>query len=208
MSERLTNKGLTIKDVIRLSWQYYKSNNGDNKAWRSKIDIVNAKITARNNYEYNRTDRVWEQTGRDIKITFLCKSDPKSYKKKDSISKHIYPITFLIHDISKGINSTFRWRTGSLKKPIFKNPSLSALQISEKNIKNGVQLQFVYELEYILKKNDLLYGICYANRPPIKTNPKNKIFFDKHAFFIVANFLTPMLKTNGGAIVGKLIKQK
>lgn len=204
---RLTkSKGLTIADVIKLSWKYYKSPQGDNKDKRMKIDVKSARLTLRKNYEFNQSTKQWEQNGRDVKIEFIVQSDPKSYKKTDNIKIHKYPCTFLIHSIDMGINSTFKFRASSLRKPVFKKPGITSQQTAEKNIRNGVQLQFFYELEWILKKYNLLFGVCWATYPPNKTNPKHKIFFDKHSWFIVKKLLVKMLQTNGGIIKDTLIK--
>jgi len=206
-SNRLTkSSGFTIKDIIRMSHQYYKSKAGDDKAKRSNIDVLNAKITLRNNYNYNQSAKKWEQSGRDVRIDFICRTDPKSYKKTDNIKIHKYPITIIIHSIELGINSTFKWRTGSLKKPIFSKPGMSSQQVAEKNIRNGIQMGFFFEQEFVLRQHNLLFGRCYANRPPIKTNPKGKIFADKHFWFILQHFLVRMLQTNGGSIVSFLIR--
>jgi hypothetical protein len=204
---RLTkSSGLTINDVIKLSWKYYKSSSGDNKDKRMKIDVKSARLTLRQNYEYNQSTKQWEQNGRDVKIEFIVQSDPKSYKKTDNIKIHRYPCTFLIHDIDSGINSTFKWRTSSLKSPIFKKPGMTAQQIAEKNIRNGIQMNFFFYLEFILKTKNLLYGRCWANRPPVVMNPRGYIFFDKTSWFIVKKYLIRMLQTNGGIVKSTLIK--
>jgi hypothetical protein len=203
---RLTKStGFTIADIIKSSWKYYKSKDGDNKDRRAKLDVKSVKIVARKNWEYNRSTGGWEQTGRDVKIEFLVRSVPISYKKTDSIATHIYPVTFLIHSIELGVNSTFKWRTGGLKKPVFKNPSLSAEQIANKNIKAGCQMQFIYESMFLLKKHNLLYGRNYTSRPPRVTNPLNKIFFDKHAWACI-KILTRVIGTDGGLIKGVVFK--
>lgn len=206
--ERLVTSGYTIKDIINISHKYYKSKIGDDKKSRAKTDVINAKIVSRNNYDYNPSTKVWEQTGRDVKIEFLIKTNPVSYKKIDNIKIHKYPITILVHDIDKGINSTFKWRTGSLKKPVFSKPGMDSKKIAERNIKNGVQLQFFYHLEWVLKKYNLLYGRCWATRPPVKTNPKHIPYFDKHMYFIVQNFLVRMLQEDGGIILKTIIGHK
>ena len=206
-SNRLTkSSGFTIADIVKLSWKYYRSKEGDNKNSRMKQDIKSARVVKRQNYEYNPSTKEWEQTGRDIKLEFIVMSDPKSYKKTDNIKIHKYPVTFLIHNLELGMFSTFKWRTGSLKKPIFSNPSMSSQQIAEKNIRNGVQLNFFYFLEFVLKTKNLLYGKCYATRPPVKTNPQNRIFFDKTSFFIVKFILPKLIGTNGGILANAVYK--
>ena len=207
-SNRLTkSSGYKLIDIIRISRQYYKSSKGDDKAKRSRMDVINARITNRNNYEYNASTKTWEQTGRNVRIDFLVKTDPISYKKTDNIKVHKYPVTFLIEDINLGIYSTFKWRTGGLKKPIFKNPSLSSKQIAERNIRNGCQMQFVYDLMWVLRKHNLLFGRSWVTRPPVKTNPKHIPFMDKHAWFITSKFLVRMLGKDGGIVKSSLIKK-
>ena len=208
-SNRLTkSSGFTIADIIKISWQYYKSTDGDNKASRAKVDILSAKCTARKNYEYNQSTKEWSQTGRDVRIDFIIKSDPKSYKKTDNIKTHKYPCTFLLHDIDSGIYSTFKWRTGSNKKPIFKNPTMTSAQIAEKNIRNGIQMGFIFHQMWALKVHNLLFGPNYTSRPAIQTNPKNIPFFDKHSYYIAKNILIPMLQRNGGILKNALSKNK
>jgi hypothetical protein len=206
---RLTkSKGLTMADVYRISKQYYKSAKGDDKKRRMRLDIKSAKVVRRVNYEYDPGSKEFVQTGRNVRLEFIVSSVPVSYKKTDNISIHKYPVTFLISDISKGIYSTFKWRTGGLKKPIFKNPSMSAQQIGEKNIRNGCQMQFVYELMWALKIHSLLYGRSYVTRPAKVTNPRNIPFLDKHALFIFEKVLVPLLGKNGGILAGTIIKGK
>jgi len=213
------NKQLTIADVIKLSYKYYKLTSGDDKSKRSKLDVVNGRITKQHRFIYNRSNKQWEQQGENVKIEFRIKTSPVSYEKTDTLKYHYYPITFIIDDINKGLYSTFKWRTGSLKKPeIYKKKNYNKLKekqlskqkkqkkttkkllktpiqiIANNNIKKGIQLQFFYELEWVLKNNNLLYGRCWASHPPVKTNPKQYIFFDKHAWYIVNKFLIPLFK--------------
>ena len=208
-SNRLTkSSGYTIADVVKMSWKYYRSSKGDDKNKRMKVDVQSARVVSRKNYEYDPSTKTWIQTGRDVRLDFIVASDPKSYKKTDSIKIHRYPVTFILHSLDLGMNSTFRWRTGSLKKPIFKNPMMSSQQIAEKNIRNGIQLNFFFYLEFVLKTKNLLFGKCYATRPPIQVNPQNKIFFDKTSFFIVKNILPKLIGLNGGILANALYKNK
>jgi hypothetical protein len=205
---RLTqSSGYTINDVIKMSWKYYRSATGDNKDKRAKIDIKSARVIKRQNYEYNPSTKQFEQTGRDVKLEFMVTSDPKSYKKTDTIKNHKYPVTILIHDISKGIGSTFKWRTGGLKKPIFANPTMTSQQIGEKNIRNGCQMGFIYTQMWALKLHNLLYGRSYVNRPS-KLNPKNIPFLDKHAWFIFKNIIPRLIGTDGGILAKAVYKNK
>jgi hypothetical protein len=206
---RLTNDPgkFTIRDIIKISKQYYKSATGDDKKARSKLDIKSAKITARKNYTYDPSEKRWIQTGRDVLLSFIVSSQPISYKKTDTINTHKYPVFFLIHDVEKGIDSTFKWREGGLKKPIFAKQGLSSVQVANANIRNGTQLQFFFDSEFALKKHNLLYGRCWANRPPTKTNPKMIPFFGKHAWTICSSILIRMLGVDGGIVKKYITKE-
>ena len=215
MSNRLTNKGYTFRDVYKFSLDYYLEK--DDKAVRAKIDVSRAKLTGRNNVTYNPKTHSWEQDGRDIRLRFIVITNPVSYSRPswDEGKRHRFPVTFLIHSLERGLDSSFRWRTGSLKKPKFAKSGMSKekkQQLQEKNIKNGIQHQFFFELEYVLKMNKLLYGICHANKPPVIKNPKNKIFFDKHALFcfnrIVYPFITSKKAIYANKIARNVLKEK
>lgn len=203
---RLTKQGLTIRDIITISYQYYRSTNGDNKSRRADLDIVSAKIIARKNYEYNRSTKSFEQTGRDIKFEFLCKSKPISYKKTDTINIHKYPIIILIHNIDAGLDTTFKIREGSLKKPIFKNNSMTSEQLANKNILNGVDLHFIYHLMFVYRHYNILYGINYTTRPPQHTNPKLIPYLGKHSWFIMTKIMIPLLTNKAGLVKDALFR--
>ena len=114
MAERLKKGDISIIELLQLSAQYYQEK--DNKKWRAEIDVISAKITARNNLSYNPSTHKWEQIGREIKFIFIIRTDPISYKKGDSLKYHYYPVIFLLRDFDKGITSPFRSRVGGLKR--------------------------------------------------------------------------------------------
>jgi hypothetical protein len=207
-SNRLTKSGLTMVDVYKISKKYYKSAKGDDKKARMKLDIKSAKVVKRNNYQYDFSLGKFVQTGRDVKLEFIVTSDPVSYKKTDNIKLHRYPVIFLIHNIELGVNSTFRLREGSLKKPIFKNVSMTTQQIGEKNIRAGIDMHFVYSLMFAYKKHGILFGRNFTSRPPVKTNKKMIPYFGKHSLFIFERILVRMIGTNGGILAGTNVKNK
>lgn len=203
---RLKKGDVTIREIYQLSWLYYKD--WDNKYWRMGLDIKSIYIIKRDNYKYDRSTHTWIQTGRNAKILFKVVSMPVSYQKIDTRKKHSYPVTFLIRDISKGLDSPFRWRTGSLKKPVLakkgkKYTKKERIEIANTNIKNGVQLDFFFNLEEVLYRYDLLYGVNWTNRKlPIKSKNVDHIpYFDKTALYCVHKILFKMLGS-------KIIKQK
>lgn len=189
------NRSLSLSLIYAQSLKYYKGK-VDNKLWRARVDVKSAKITMKNNFEYNRSTKTWEQTGRSSKLVIEVRTDPISYPRQDAIKIHKYPITFEFENIYQGASTAFRWREGGLKRPVFKSPGKTSQQIAEINIKNGTQLQFFFELEFVLKMNNLLWGVCRANRPPKKTNPKDLVFFGKHALFCVNQIILPLLSSD------------
>ena len=198
---RLTKKDISIAELLRVSYQYYRK--VDDKAWRSKVDVKSARMIHRNNYTYDRSEKVWKQTGREIRLDFQVRSKPESYIKKDTIGVHIYPVTFLIKDLSLGIFSPFRWRTGGYKKILFAKKGMTEAQrimIANTNIKNGSQLNFFFNIEWIAKQYGLLFGPCRANRAPSIANKNMDIYFDKTALSIVIKILIPLLGSDGGKL--------
>jgi len=196
---------ITIEEVLILSEHLYKKGTIDNKKDRAKIDVTDAKITAKKNLI--KKEGKWIQSGREIKFEFIVRTDPKSYKKTDTVKIHRFPVTFVLREYHKGFQSAFKWRTGSLKKPLFPTKKISEaktvnaknrirkenLEIQNQNIRNGIQLQFFFNLEFILEKWGLLYGINWAEWSPNITNPDYIPFFDKHSYFCVTEILPKIL---------------
>jgi hypothetical protein len=196
---RLKKGDISIKEMYQLSHEAYKFREVDNKISRMILDIIGAKLTIQNNLQYNRSTKKWDQIGREVKLAFLIKSDPQSYVKKDTVKIHNYPIYFLLRDINMGMDSAFKWRAGSFKKPKFPSKSMSVFQklnITNYNIRSGIQLQFFFELMQVLDMYGLLYGPNTTNKQlPRKANPKLIPFFDKHSLFITKKIVIPLLKT-------------
>jgi hypothetical protein len=194
MAIRLNKNGIPLDELYEMSLYYYKT--FENKKERMRMDVISGTMQSRKNYKYDKSIRDWVQTGRDVLFIFLVRTNPVSYKKQDSIKIHKYPVYFLIHDISLGLSSPFKFRTGSMKKPLFvpKGALPKVRQrIIDTNIRNMVQLQFFYELEWILQWNSILYGRSWANRPPMKANPQLLPFFDKHSLRVYEKLLRPIL---------------
>lgn len=190
------NKQYPLSKVYQDSLKYYKSNKVDDKKRRMRIDIVSAKITMKNNFQYNRSTKTWDQTGRSSKLVMEVRSNPKSYKTIDTIKLHKYPITFEFENIYLGLNTAFRWREGGLKKPILKKGNMTSVQKANVNIKNGTQLEFFFNREFTLKTKNLLWGVCRANRPAKIMNPKNLVYFGKHALAAIEQVVIPLLTNN------------
>lgn len=217
---RLKKGDISLKKVLELSTYLYKKGEIDNKGWRAKADVKSAKIKVRRNIEYDRKQQKWIQTGREVKFQFTIKTKPESYKDTSGIDIHEYPVTFILKDLDAGMDSSFRWRTGSLRKPKFPKQKVSEgkdknekdrikkanKKIAQQNIKSGIQMQFFFDLSYVLDKYNLLWGVNYARSAPDVRNPNQYVFFDKHAYWIVANILSKMLTDQKGFIRNKLFK--
>ena len=205
---RLARGDISLREIFQLSNRAYSSE-VDNKAKRADIDVLGAKQTHRNNLE--RKEGRWVQTGREVKLTFMIRTNPTSYKKTDSIVPHVFPVVFLLKSINLGADTPFRWRTGSNAKPKFPDKKVSDgrsesekdkiraknKRISEGNIKARIQMQFFFDLMQVLDMYSLLYGPNTTNRKlPKKANPKLIPFFDKHAYFIAEKLVIPLLTTH------------
>ena len=189
------NDSINLAGVFFDSLKHYRGR-VDNKARRAMKDIKSAKLIMKNNFEYNRSTKTWEQTGRSSKLVIEVRTNPISYPTIDTINLHKYPITFEFKDIFMGPQTPFKWREGGLKKPVFKIPGKSPVDIANLNIKNGTQLQFFFEMMYVAKTNNLLWGVNYANRPPVQKNPKKLIYFGKHAYYAMKNIIIPLLTSD------------
>lgn len=187
------NRNYSLLSIYQQSLKYYKSKKVDDKKLRAKLDIVSARIILKNGFNFNKSTRNWEQDKRTAKLTIIVSSKPISYKKNDTVPTHKFPVIMQFEDISKGSLSAIKWRTGSQKKWIKKLPTLNSVQIANLNIRNEVQAQFMFHLEWVLRKNNLLYGQCRAQKPPSKTNPRNLVYFDKHSLFVVEKLVMPLL---------------
>lgn len=216
MAARLKVGDITLKDLVQLSLHAYRTKQIDDKSKRAKLDIIGGKVTFRRGLTYDQSTKDWKQTGREVRVDFLIRSEPVSYKRSDDIHPHRYPITFLFKDFLKGFDSPVRIRVGSNKKPKFPSKKVSDAgkvteaktekekekirkakeiisnqnnKIMEWNIRNGIQLQFFFQSMYVYKQNGVLFGVNYATRPPKETNPKGLLFLSKHEYFIVTKLL-------------------
>jgi hypothetical protein len=197
---------VSLATMLKWSRSYYQK--FDDKKLRANKDILSARLSIVNNLTYDPSTRNWKKTGRNVKIITMVRTQPKSYKSISTIKQHKYPVTFLLQDVKQELNTNFRWRTGSNYKPILppKGRKLTKAQyvaFADANIRKMIQLQFFFELEWVLRSYNLLFGPCWANRPPRVTNPKQWPFFDKHAFFVLQKVITPLLK-NGA--LNKIVK--
>lgn len=211
MAKSLKKGEITIAEVLRVSLAYYKSAGGDNKGRRAKLDVKSAKLIVRKNFSYDPKTRTWGQTPtQEVRLVFMVRSKPISYNiGKDAPKVRYYPVTFIIRDISKGINSPFTWRTGSLKKPRFAKPNSSKEQrkaIETYNLKNNIQMQFFFDTMFVSHQYKLLFGPNWAGWAPKIRNPNFEIFFDKHSHYIVTNILIGLLADPGKLKLNKVFK--
>lgn len=196
MAQRLKKGDIALQYVINTSLISYKKQ--DNKKKRAKQDITKGKIVAKNNYSFNPSTKKWEQIGREVKISFLVMSKPESYKRIDTVPVHVYPVTFILRDVSMGLLTPFRWRTGSFKRVLFTKPGMSqkqVIQIANQNIRNMRQLDFFFSLEALLSRFGLLWGPDTTNKKmPKIANPLMLPYFDKTSWVCVEKILIPLLR--------------
>ena len=203
-SQKLKKGDISLLEILKISKAAYRRQ-VDDKSRRAKIDIVNCKITVVNNFKYDYETLSWKQDPagiRHVKFIFLVKSQPTSYKKIDNIKTHMYPVYFLFRDLNDGINSSFRWRTGSFKKMLFAKPGQDYKKVAEANIRRQVQPQFFFDTMQVLSMYGLLYGPNTTNKKlPKECNPHLIPFFDKHAYFCATKVLVPLLLGKGKDII-------
>ena len=214
MAVRRLKKGdITLKELFDLSYDYYRTKKIDDKRKRVKLDLVSAKITRRQNLEYNFSTRQWEQTNPyGVLFTFIVNSKPKSYKRIDNLKKHTYPVFFHFLDFSLGINSPVKLRTGSQfrwKKTPKGTSSSERVKIAENNIKRGIQADFIFGGDmWLFDKLQILYGRNTTNgKPPKIKNPKMLPYLDKTALFCVQKIIIPMFKQTQSPLMNKLFKK-
>ena len=210
--QKITRQGMTLAQVYKFSKKFYYKR-VDDKAKRMKLDVIGAKLTARQHYEYDPSAKEWKQVEglRHTKFTFMVSSKPVSYKKTDTIGIHKYPVFFLFYDLTLGWDSPIRWRTGSFKKVLFAKKGASKEdreRVANKNILNGRQLDFFFKLEELLSRENLLYGPSMTNRQlPLKANPSMSVYLDKTALFCVEKVIRHLLSKKGMAMIkGKVFK--
>lgn len=200
-SSRLKKGDISLKEFYILSKKMYSSGKADkkmSKAKRAKLDIVSGKITALRNFTYDKNEGKWKTTNkRSVKIEILVSSKPISYEKRDRIPIHKFPVFFVLYDIELGLDSPFKYRSGSFKKPKFPPKGCSSekrLQIEESNIRNGIDLEFFFSLERILYAYKILHGPCYANKFPDKANPEMNAYLEKHGLYCMEHILRHIFK--------------
>lgn len=198
LKRRLTQKDITLKEMLIISYDYYRKH--DSKEIRAKLDITSARLIRRYGFNYNQSKKIWEQNSREVKMVFTVKSDPKSYKRTDNLKYHYYPCTFVFKDISKGIDSPVKVRCGSLFKPksVGKKGLSSEMKkkLVEQDIKNGIEFNFFFYDMWILKQFNLLYERDWTNGPPRKTNPDLHPYLCKHLFFIAFHIILPLITSS------------
>lgn len=189
------DKKFSIGNIFSNSFKLYKSNKVDDKNKRANLDIISGKIITKNNFKYDRSKKQWVQTNKTSKLIFEIKTNPISYKKIDTIKIHKYPVIIEFKNVSMGLETPFKWREGDQKAIVFNKPGMTSEEIANINIKNKSQLQFFFDMEWVAKMNNLLYGRNRAKWFPRITNPRGYIYFGKHAFFLIKKIVLPLLGT-------------
>lgn len=208
---RLRKGDISIYELLELTQALFRSGKVDDKEYRSKLDVISAKLRYRNNLTYDRSLKKWVQTGREVRLDFNVRSDPISYKKNDTVKIHQFPVSFLVREWDKGIDSAFRYRSGSLyrwesaKKKVREGRNEQEkdrirkenLAITNRNIKRGIDAHFVFHLMFVLDAYDLLFGPNTAlRRAPNKTNPDLLPYFEKHSWKCLTEYIIPFMEKN------------
>ena len=184
---------MTLSQVIKSSQKYFQSI--DNKALRASTDIIGARLIRQHNYQYDRQEQIWKQTGTFSKFIYGIRSRPTSYKSDGKV--HKYPLVFWIKNASLGLESPFRYRCGSLKKPVFASKGANKAareRVASINRKNQIEFDFFFNLEWALHKQGILYGPNWAAYAPKNNRNVSQIpYFCKHAWYALQVRLMPVL---------------
>ena len=204
---RLKKSDISLKEVYQISKQlYYKRI--DSKSKR-RIDITSARLKLRRNLSFDTKTKTWVQTGREVRLDFLVESNPISYKRASwDTQKHLYPVTFLINDFEQGLDSSFRFRTGSFKKPIIPEKGASPEQRKKAyqlNLRNRVQLDFFFNNMAVLSAYALLFGPNYTKGLPKKSPNKIHVpYFGKHSLYCLEKIIVPLMTTQKQLVLQRL----
>lgn len=118
---------------------------------------------------------------------YYTKTDSRGRPRKRQIKyRHQYQVTIQLDKLS--IDVPFKGRTGSFGRWDF-GPNGKAkkvkrgrtIQIIEgSNVTRGLNGDFFFRSSFVWKKEGILFGRDWTNGPPVKTNPKQVVFADKH----------------------------
>jgi len=146
------------------------------QAENKNISLVSQKIYKRKNYK--KENNKWNSNKEQTHFEFII----ESINEKDKNKKSYYSVTFILDDVSKGIDSLFEYRVGNQNEynPLNKN---------QENFHAG----FFFNNENRAAEFNILAGVNRTNKEPTKRNPNGYLFFDKASAWIVNNVLVPYL---------------
>ena len=106
--------------------------------------------------------------------------------------RHQYDVTIQLERLS--IDTPVKLRTGADRRWDF-TPQARAHKdragriIESKNVKNGINGDFFFRLEWIYAHEGILFGHDWTNGPPHETNPMGVPFLDKHCLNVVERLM-------------------
>ena len=119
---------------------------------------------------------------------YFTKVDSRGRSRKRQIKyRHQYQVTIQLDKLN--IDMPVKLRTGSSCKWDFTDKGKTKrikqgnkIKIIEgSNITRGRNGDFFFCLEFLFAKEGILFGRNWTNGPPIRTNPRNILFLDKHS---------------------------
>ena len=190
---RNTN-GWTIRKLIQNTY-HHKRNRIDNmnrdvlkSITIKKVSVYNGMKPGKDRTKFIVNSSSYPQykpyyTGKDARGRSITKQ--RTYK-------HFYDVTIQMDSLSID-DDRIRLRTGSDTVWDFtekgKNKTVgkgrSKRIVEGINIKRGINGDFFFRLSWLYRENGILYGRNFANGPPLKVNPKNIIFLDKHMMHVL-----------------------
>jgi hypothetical protein len=203
MSDKLKKGEITLKEVYQITVDYYTKFKSTVNLKALPYILKNIVAKAQGELQYDAEKLEWTGSNKALRIEFIVQTKDKVATKNKATFEtkpHDYPVTFFINDISEGLDSTFKWRSGADVMPVFQRAGMSLMErenITQQNYNNKVYLPFFFELEGVLPLYDLLEGHNHTKEPPKKTNPKLIPYFDKLALFCFENGIINLFNNPG-----------
>lgn len=192
MPSRLSNpRGLTIRRVL-------------NETYAHRETATRFKYESRDMVRGVRIERVSVYDGRNpgearTKFVIRTMSVPQYWpyytrldaqgrpRKRQLKHRHYYEVTIQMDELS--IDAPFKARVGGLAKWDFtalgKDRRVRVGRtfkiIPGTNSARGLNGDFFFRCEWVYHDAGILFGRCWATRPPVKANPNRIVFFPKHA---------------------------
>lgn len=182
-------KKWTIRKLIQNTY-HHKRNRFDNMDRDVLKSIVVKKVSVYNGKEpgKDRTKFIIQSSSYPQYAPYYSGKDVRGRPiKYQRTYKHQYEVTIQMDSLSID-DDRIKLRTGADAKWDFSKAGKSSYSgtgrnrrlVEGSNIKRGLNGDFFFRLSFLYQQEGILFGRNFANGPPVKTNPMNIVFLDKH----------------------------